>query len=341
MSTNGKDIVGISKSGASKIITAIDEYKKELLEDAAYWFDGTAWEALSGENSQKDFRNMTRLFTSDHEKYINYLNQFKKKLENIIAWYTASDKNNTTFTSSAKSTLNNSGSAATAGASAAGAASAAASNGEGTLHTGSASVYPGTPASDNSSTVVHRTASSNGEVREEVVEFDALTDRDRSADAHYGEGPVDTVGVTDDGRGGAGTDHSTSYDDYSELSYYNSQDGSTRTYHQDGSYTTTYTDGSTSHTYLGSDGITYTDSYNSAGEPIGSDYVAPASNPNTRLSAAMGTDGRNHSAAEVQSSISGNRTDNSSSFIYNDHSTSYDDNSSMFIYDDHSTSYDG
>ena len=107
MSTNGKDIVGISKSGASKIITAIDEYKKELLEDAAYWFDGTAWETLSGENSQKDFRNMTRLFTSDHEKYINYLDQFKSKLESIIKWYEASDKNNSTFTSNAKSTLQN------------------------------------------------------------------------------------------------------------------------------------------------------------------------------------------------------------------------------------------
>lgn len=105
--TTNNGITGISATGAKNIKTAVNEYRTMLKQKSDFWLATTSLgsTAIRGDVSLKDFNQMVNLFMQDNAKYINYLQQFENKIDEILNRYKASDEANNTFSSDARQNL--------------------------------------------------------------------------------------------------------------------------------------------------------------------------------------------------------------------------------------------
>lgn len=102
--SSGIDGIGINEQGASKILDAIEQYKKTIQQKINNLgvTQSVVKNGIQGTGSQKDLQNMIEQIKQKQTSYLNYLDQYIKLLTDIKATYKKNDSSNQVFTDASK-----------------------------------------------------------------------------------------------------------------------------------------------------------------------------------------------------------------------------------------------
>ena len=102
--SSGIDGIGINEQGASKILDAIEQYKKTIQQKINNLgvTQSVVKNGIQGTGSQKDLQTMIEQIKQKQTSYLNYLDQYIKLLTDIKATYKKNDSSNQVFTDASK-----------------------------------------------------------------------------------------------------------------------------------------------------------------------------------------------------------------------------------------------
>ena len=93
-------VLGLNSNGASKILTCIDDFSKELTSQAT--LPNTFTTALKGTNIEKQFTEMLKNYNDQMTALIKNLTDLKTQMNTIIQNYKSNDSSSTAISTASK-----------------------------------------------------------------------------------------------------------------------------------------------------------------------------------------------------------------------------------------------
>ena len=99
MATSANTVTGISKSGVSKIKSALDTYISEFKKACNVGAKPNVIQAaVKGTNAEAQVKQMATAINTKMENLVATLAQYKTQIDSVYSQYQAADANNTKFT---------------------------------------------------------------------------------------------------------------------------------------------------------------------------------------------------------------------------------------------------